>query len=184
MAEIDRGFLRDLPLFRGLSEAELYGVSRVMSERRCLADGLLFGAGDPGDGAYIVHTGTLRAELTLPDKTTRSVARFGPGSVVGEVCLVADERRGLAVRALGEATVYVIDRDGFDGLRRVDHDGAYKIIRNIALTLCDRLRDTNVRIGEQWHGRENVPTAELSAGLQDATPRDIFSRLRRLLGRQ
>lgn len=181
MAEIDRDFLRELPLFRGLDDAELYGVTRAIEPRHCPTDAVLFEAGEPSDGAYVVHTGELCAELALPDGAAREVARFGPGAVVGEVCLVADERRGLRVRATRSTTLYRIDRDRFDALRRVDHGGAYKIIRNITLTLCDRLRDTNVRIGERWHGRAGPAAAELSGGVEQ--PRDVFSRLRRLFGR-
>ncbi|MCB9554398.1 MAG: protein kinase, partial [Myxococcales bacterium] len=177
----DRGFLGKLALFRGLSDGELAEVGGAI--RRFTAPGgvRLFEVGEASDGAYIVASGELCAELVLPDGQTRAVARFGPGVVVGEIGLVESETRSLRVRVTADAALYHVDREQFTALRQRHHEGAYKVIRNIAVMLCDRLRDTNARIREQWQGR-TTGAANLSGRLPTAEPRDIFGRLRRLFG--
>jgi CRP-like cAMP-binding protein len=181
LGEADRAQLRPLALFRGLTEPELADLCAAIRLIRAPQGTQLFDAGVPSDGAYIVGAGELAAELVLPDGPPRAVARFGPGIVVGEISLIESETRSLRVRVTADATLYHIDRDAFAALRRSHHEGAYKVIRNIAVMLCDRLRDTNARIREQWQGRVTT-SATLSGRPATAEPRDIMGRLRRLFG--
>lgn len=181
LGEADRAQLRPLALFRGLTEPELADLCAAIRLIRAPLGTQLFDAGVPSDGAYIVGAGELAAELVLPDGPPRAVARFGPGIVVGEISLIESETRSLRVRVTADATLYHIDRDAFAALRRSHHEGAYKVIRNIAVMLCDRLRDTNARIREQWQGRVTT-SATLSGRPATAEPRDIMGRLRRLFG--
>lgn len=180
--DADLAFLRGQPIFRGLDDAELAALAGVTHLVRGAAGTVLFDAGVPSDGAYMVKAGELCAELVMPDGQARAVARFGPGVVVGEIGLVESETRSLRVRITAEATLYHIDRERFAALRRSHHPGAYKVIRNIAIMLCDRLRDTNARIREQWQGKVALAPANLSGRAEPEAPRDIFGRLRRLFG--
>lgn len=182
LGDADVAFLRGQPMLRGLDDDELAAIVHATRVVRGAAGTVLFDAGVPSDGAYMVKSGELCAELVMPDGQTRAVARFGPGVVVGEIGLVESETRSLRVRITAEASLYHIDRERFAALRRSHHPGAYKVIRNIAVMLCDRLRDTNARIREQWQGKVATAPATLSGRAEPAAPRDIFGRLRRLFG--
>lgn len=182
MTDEDYAFLKKLPLFRRLTADELTSIGSTMRLRRVKPGELLFEQGEAGDDAFVVRRGKLAVELPLPDGVVRTVAKLGEGTVVGEACLVMPSPRSLRARALLETTLFVIDGTRFATLRTARDPGAYKVIRNIALTLCDRLRDTNVRIQEHWQGRERAEVERTARGVEVA-PRTAWSRLRRLFGR-
>lgn len=182
MTDEDYAFLKKLPLFRRLTAEELSTLSSTMRLRRVKPGELLFEQGEAGDDAFVVRTGKLAVELPLPDEVVRTVAKLGEGTVVGEACLVMPSPRSLRVRAILDSSLYVIDGARFASLRAANDPAAYKVIRNIALTLCDRLRDTNVRIQEHWQGRERAEVERTARGVEVA-PRTAWGRLRRLFGR-
>jgi CRP-like cAMP-binding protein len=149
-----------LPLFRGLAAAELSTLATCMRERELPYPGIvLFDLGDPSDGAYLVRSGLLACELPLPDGPPLEVARIGPGSVVGELCLVKNGARTLRVRCLEPTTLYQIDREKFADLRAVRNPAAYKLIRNICVMVCDRLRNTNHFIESELRQEQRGPEA-------------------------
>lgn len=182
MTDDDLAFLHRVSLFRRLGPAELKSVASAIRRRRLTAGALLFEQGEAGDDAFVVRDGALAVELPLPDGVVRTVAKLGPGTMVGEACLAEPAPRGLRVRAMGDCHLYVIDGRRFAALRAQHDPGAYKVVRAIALTLCDRLRDTNIRIQEQWQGRAREGAERAARGVE-AAPDSAWSRLRRLFGR-
>lgn len=142
-------------LFRGLSPAELQVIASCLRGKRVPAGAALFDVGDPSDGAYILRKGALVVELPLGLGRSAELARLGPGTVVGELCLVEDGPRSLRVRALEASSLSVLDRTAFARLRATSSPVAYKVLRNVCTTACERLRSTNHFIeselrGERW----------------------------------
>lgn len=181
MAELDDDFLRQIPLFRRLSTEEFAAVGRTIRRKRARVGTRVFDRGDPGDGAYIVEQGQLAVDLARPDGTIKTIARLGPGTVVGEVCLIEPAPRSMAVRAAQDCRLYFIDQVRFAELRASRHPAAYKVLREIALTLSSRLRETNVRIAAKWHGGEAIGTAD-ARGLE-VDRRSPWDLLRKLFSR-
>ena len=68
---------------------------------------------------------------------------MGQGAVVGELCLITPGPRSLRVKCLQPTSLLRIDRRKFEELRLALDSAAYSVIRNICLTMCDRLRSTN-----------------------------------------
>jgi len=182
MSEIDLSFLRQVPLFRRLGTDELAAVAHAMRPVDVRSGKILFEQGEASDGAYVIKSGRLAVELPLPAGQIRSVARLGEGTVVGEICLIEPAPRTLRVRALTDASLYFIDRTRFNTLRARKDTGAYKLIRNISLTLSQRLRETNVRIQEHWQGKGRDMIESTVTGLS-TKPQSAWSKLRALFGR-
>lgn len=182
MTDEDYAFLKQLSLFRRLTPDGLRSVASTMRLQRVRAGELLFEQGEAGDDAFVVRSGKLAVELPLPDGVVRTVARLGEGTVVGEAGLVQPAPRSLRARALHDTTLYVIDGARFGALRAANDPGAYSLIRSIALTLCDRLRDTNVRIQEQWQGKSDDGVQATARGISVPTG-GAWGRLKRLFGR-
>ena len=106
----------------------------------------LFDAGDTSDGAYFVKNGLLNVVIPLDETRSKRVARLGPGLMVGELCLIKSEARSLRVIAAEPTEVVCIDKEKFYTIKNKGEVAAYKLIHNISLTVCDRLRSTNVQI--------------------------------------
>lgn len=103
---------------------------------------ILFLAGDPGDGCYLIDDGLLKVELASETGIQRILALLRPGSVVGELSLIDGQPRSASVSALRQAQLRFISRAAFDELAA--RDGA--IFRAIAALLAGRLRDTNLAL--------------------------------------
>jgi CRP-like cAMP-binding protein len=136
--------LKRYALFKGLSEAEL-GVAMTLLDAFTIeeANGLLFDRGAPADSAWLVRSGLLRVEVPRAEQRLLEVARLGPGSVVGELVLVEAAPRGLRVRALEPSRLWRMDLKRFQALKQQGSPVAWKIVRNVALQVCDRFRATN-----------------------------------------
>jgi CRP/FNR family cyclic AMP-dependent transcriptional regulator len=180
---VDINFLRSLPVFRGLAEAEMMAIGRCCEVLDLPADQAVFEMGAPADGAYLVQEGLLEVELPLPNGTKRTVARLGPGTVVGELCLLEDAPRSLRVRAAKPSRVVRLGYEPFQELRARGHQGVYKVIRNITLTVCDRLRKTNNQIENRWKGVSESSTEVVVATPQPEKPQTAWDKLRGLFGR-
>src|SRR5512137_1938759 len=58
---------------------------------------VLFHAGDPGDGCYIVRRGVVKASVIARDGQERLLAVLGPGALIGELALIDDEPRSATI---------------------------------------------------------------------------------------
>ncbi len=147
--------LSKVPLFRGLSPDELATVAGCAKAASLKKGTLLIRHQAPARAAYVVVSGMFVAELPVPDAEAIEMAKMGAGSVIGEPCLVKDGPRALQVRCAEDAEVIALDRVLFNALRAKRHPGAYKIVRNICVTLCDRLRNTNEYIEREYKHEEH-----------------------------
>jgi len=184
MSQINLDWLRTLPLFRGLDDEEMRAVARCCQVLDfSLLGQVVFEMGAASDGAYIVEEGRINVELPLLDGSFRTVAQLGPGTTVGELCLIEDAPRTLRVRTDDAARLVVINREAFSQLRESGHSGAYKLIRTITLTVCDRLRTTNAQIEGRWKGETESKEADSSVANLRAQSKSPWDKLRTLFKR-
>jgi len=184
MSDINHIELRLYPVFRGCGPEELDRLIRCMSRTTLENPGdLLFEDQIESDSAYIVQKGLLVAELPLEDGIAVEMARMGAGALVGELCLIKGGPRSLRVKAIGPAQLIRIDREAFSALRQAKDIAAYTVIRNICLTMCDRLRTTNQFIERELR-HESMETADITSMGQTTVGQRAKAMLSRLFGRQ
>jgi CRP/FNR family transcriptional regulator, cyclic AMP receptor protein len=185
MSDLTRDRLRPYPIFRGCGPEELDRLLACITEWRLpTSEMVLFEEKVDSDSAYIVESGLLVAELPLDGGVKVEMARMGPGAVVGELCLITAGPRSLRVKCLQPTAMLRIDRRQFEALRQAQDSAAYSVIRNICLTMCDRLRSTNDFIEREL--RHEMPTraAETRMGRQSVAERareylsELFGRKR------
>jgi CRP/FNR family transcriptional regulator, cyclic AMP receptor protein len=75
---------------------EPFDVARV---HQLKAGGVLFAAGDAGDGCYLLDKGLLKVMVTSTSGQERIVAILGPGAVVGELAMIDRMPRSASVEA-------------------------------------------------------------------------------------
>ncbi len=152
--------LKKLPLFRQLPPSALKRLTQCMYEKKIASAKVLFEQGAPSNAAFIVVNGLFSAELVLPDGGTGEMARMGTGAVFGELCLIRPGPRSLRVRALQSGERIGIDRERFETLREQKDAGAYRVLRNICVMSCDRLRNTNEFIERELRHEQTVAVDE------------------------
>jgi len=137
--------LRRVPVFSGLSNADLEAVADVSVPRQYEAGEIVFREGDEGGTCYVVRSGVARAIREHPDGRSITLSHFTAGDIFGELAMFDDSPRSATVDVLEDTEVIAIP--GRDVQRLIsDHpEIAIKLIG----ALAQRLRATNERLARQ-----------------------------------
>jgi CRP/FNR family cyclic AMP-dependent transcriptional regulator len=130
-----------------ISKSRLASVPEALSRplfivarpRDLKAGGVLFAAGDAGDGCYLLDQGLLTVTVTSSWGEERTIAILGPGSVVGELSMIDGRPRSASVVALNDCLLRFTSRDAFAKCMAT-HPKAYQAL--VAL-LAFRLRQAD-----------------------------------------
>lgn len=134
--------LKGMSLCRALSAAELDAIAAIVDTRDIAAGKEIFREGEPGDALYMV----VRGEVDIVKRGAggeRSLARLGPGSVLGEMSLVTTEARSATARALIDSHVLRVPAQRFRSRMEGGSAAALKITAAIAEVLAHRLARMN-----------------------------------------
>jgi CRP-like cAMP-binding protein len=110
--------LRGVMLFASLSEQELEAVAEICNERRLHRGEVLAKQGAPGDEFYVVTDGFLEISIAGEEASSQVLVNLGKGQIIGEMALIDQGPRSATVRAISDAVVQVIRRDGICGDER------------------------------------------------------------------
>lgn len=130
--------------FASLSDDELAGLADKAETVYWEPGTVVFEEGDRGDECFVLHSGSVKVIRRFPDGRRITLARLGPGSVVGELALFNGERRSATVEA-AEPTLAVV-LGGGDVMSILKNDPEAAI--SVAVGLADRLRAANERMFE------------------------------------
>jgi signal transduction histidine kinase len=98
-------------LFATLKREELEALHRA-GQVKSFADGeVVFRAGDPGDGIYLVTEGRVRIAAALGDCGERSLAHVLPGDFFGEMAVLDNEPRSANAIAEGPTSLLFLRRE-------------------------------------------------------------------------
>jgi CRP/FNR family cyclic AMP-dependent transcriptional regulator len=150
-------YFRRIPLFSDLSPEEIVDVLRIARLVSFEPGALLCARGEQGDCAFVIEEGEAAVRAVDEAGSPVVIARVGPGEVVGELSLVDGHPRSADVIATRALRGYRLDRAELDALRRAMHPAAFKILRRIAITVSDRLRDVNDAIGQALADAQKDP---------------------------
>jgi CRP-like cAMP-binding protein len=136
-------FLERLPIFRRLGGGALRSLA-IAAETHAMRSGeILFVAGDPADGAYIIHQGSI---ILKPERGSQVIAEVG--TLLGESALFAENRRPATATAR-EATVVM----------RISRATFLKVLDSYP-DAAERLREMVASRADQWaRDMENVRAA-------------------------
>lgn len=129
--------LADTMIARGLSAQELNLLAAELTMHEFPCGHVLFRAGDPGDCLFISLKGEIG--LRVPG-TTRRLASFAPGVMIGEMAVLAGTARSAEAVAESDVTALGLTVESFRHLMRSHPELAAKVSGNMALHLADRVR--------------------------------------------
>lgn len=111
-------------------------------QHRLAAGGVLFKAGDVGDGCYRLEHGLLKVQMDSPAGEQRIISLLSPGAVVGELSLIDGLPRSATVIAFCDSKLSFISREAFE--RHVSNRP--ETFQTLAAVLSMRLRETDATI--------------------------------------
>jgi len=130
--------LREIPLFRDLTDREVLKLMAFTDERVFAAGETLIREGEPGEDLLVVLEGSAQVS-----KDGVAIAEVTRGGHVGEMALLDDAPRSATVCATEQTHAFVIRRDQFVKLLRSDSGLANKILWCFLHMLSGRLRTTS-----------------------------------------
>jgi len=128
--------------FNGLDNDDLMRLAQIARVTNLAPDTLLFSQGDESDGLYCVAGGIVRIFLTADDSRELTIQLFEEGEVIGEIALIDGLPRSAGAATLTETKLIFIPRQSFLTLL----DSSSQLQRQIILSLCERLRQTNEQV--------------------------------------
>jgi len=126
--------LRNVPLFRSLSQRHLGAVAKYTDAHRARPGAILTKRGQHGLEAFVIVEGRARVE-----SGGKAIAELGPGDFLGELSLIDGGPRSATVIAETPMTLLVIRRRDFKLLR----DSIPGLQEKLLVTLCERLRQAD-----------------------------------------
>ena len=114
----------------------LFGQARTVNLAR---NQVLFLAGDPADGCYLIQDGLLKVNVVAAAGAERILAILGPGTLVGELSMIDGAPRSASVTAVRDSKLAFISRAAFDSFTHAHPD----IYRHMTSLLARRLRDVD-----------------------------------------
>jgi CRP/FNR family cyclic AMP-dependent transcriptional regulator len=125
-------FLKQVPLFGSLSEADLAILVNDFRLREYHRDEIIFHQGDHGSDLYVVMQGKVRIFKTSPSGSETSINIFCVGDILGEFAVIDDQPRSATAKAIEPCTMLEMTQARFLQRMREMPDLALGLARLLA----------------------------------------------------
>jgi len=136
-------FLKAVPLFAGLSDAELQALAADLVARRFAAGETIFCEGDVGQALYLVAAGQVRIFVHGDGGQEASVTWCRTGEFFGELALIDAGPRSASAVATQGALVYALSGDRFHEHMRRSSQLAWNFLEALSV----RVRNSTRQLG-------------------------------------
>jgi len=128
-------FLRNLPLFRGLSADEVERIAASTSQTRAAAGTILFRKGDPCTGFHVVVYGQVKLAFGASDGSEKVVEILGPGQSFGEAVMFVDKPYVVFAETLADSLLVHVGKAVIFHELEHSHDFARRMLGGLAQRL-------------------------------------------------
>lgn len=143
-----------IPLFKSLTPAELGAIVAISKLLKVKKGMQVVKEGSRGGAMYMLVEGKCRVDKAIPGGPIAKIARIAAPSVFGEMSLIDGNPRSASVTTLTDTVLLQVDLETFNRLRAGFHPAVFKILRELAHTLCRRLDEKTHRITEFYKNPE------------------------------
>ena len=140
--------LSELSFFEEFNQDELAYFAKKLSLRSFPPDTMLFKEGDIGDYLFFVVNGQVEVKIESQTSAQLVIAKFGPGSTIGEMSLIDDYPRSATIRVAEETELLLLSRRRLDSICEDNPITSLKFMKGLAKTLSNRLRKANGRFAD------------------------------------
>lgn len=138
MADIEE-FLGKSFSLEGLAPDLARGLFSLARSMQVKPGAILFQAGDPGNGCYLVIEGSLKVSILSAEGDEQLLAVLGPGHIVGELALLDGRPRSATITTLKAARLCFVERSAFEEYA----DANPAVYRHMLKIVGGRLRQAN-----------------------------------------
>jgi CRP/FNR family transcriptional regulator len=138
------GLLDTADWFASLTSDEIEDLAASAETVHWDIGAIVFEEGERGEECYILHSGRVKVLRRFPDGRRITLARLGPGEIVGELAIFSGERRSATIQAIEPTVAISLGQEKIMAILRSDAEAALAV----AVSLADRLRATNERLFE------------------------------------
>src|SRR5690349_18411600 len=128
-------YLRRVPLFAHLSDADLNRLAEAARERNYPRNSVILFEDDPGDALYVVATGQVKVVLIGEDGREVILSVLHEGNFFGEMALIDDEPRSAHVIAMADSNLLVLRREDFQRRMQESPNIALGLLRELSRRL-------------------------------------------------
>ncbi|MBI5952892.1 MAG: cyclic nucleotide-binding domain-containing protein [Chloroflexi bacterium] len=140
-------FLRQLPLFKSLSETDLGLLSRQFKQEHYSRNEVIVRQGDLAKSFFIIKSGMVGVSNLSSSGTYNLIRYLEQGDFFGESGLLTGQSISATITAFTPVEIFFINKDDFDAML-VRHVG---IAIELARTLAHRLTSTNTRLANKFN---------------------------------
>ena len=189
--------LAGVPIFSGLTEAEMSLLAQRTVVRRYAAGAIVFTEGEPCAGLYVVQSGQIRIFKSSSAGREQVLSVEGPGSSVAELPVFDGGNYPASVAVIEDANLLFISKQDFQAVCLAHPQVALKVLRVVGArlrrlvgiieelsftTVRHRLAAYLLRLPQEESGKgRGVPRVTLPASNQElaaqiGTVRELVSR--------
>ncbi len=127
--------LAKVPIFSGLTEAELAFLAQRAVPRHYSAGQTVFGEGESCSGLYVVESGQVRIFKSSAGGREQVLSIDGPGSSIAELPVFDGGNYPASVAAVSDATLLFVSKQDFQALCLAHPQVALKVLRVVGARL-------------------------------------------------
>ena len=138
-----KAFLKSLPLFADLRDADLGRLAQTLHLRTYHAGETIFLEGDIGRALFVLETGKVELTKRTAAGDQRKIFTVEPGEFFGEMALLEQLPRTASAVALERSRLYLLYRSKLDTLLGSQPRIGATVMTHLAQLLSARLRRTS-----------------------------------------
>ncbi|HET6424732.1 MAG TPA: cyclic nucleotide-binding domain-containing protein [Planctomycetaceae bacterium] len=141
-------FLESLP------ERQRVQLEAIATRRHWPPGALLFQEGHEHENIYLLLCGHVRLDMLVPDRGRTALLTVGPGDLVGWSPLTGAQTMTATAMALEPTQALAFNGTRLRDACTEDHELGYYVMRQIVITLSERLLSTRLQLLDLFRGHE------------------------------
>lgn len=137
--------LKEMSLFKDISDEEIELVASVLEEGFYKKGSKIWEENAPAQGLHVIDHGKVRISRKTREGHRQVLAVLKANTFFGELSLLDGRTHSASAEAIEDTKVYVLQRENMEKLLKQSPQTAYNILRELAIEICELLRQMNAK---------------------------------------
>lgn len=139
-------FLKQIQLFKELSDTQLDAVCNKLTIENYSANGLLFSENNIRKNLFLIYDGEVELFKRTPYGEEKRLSIFSKYDFLGEGALMDDSPHSTSARATKDSKIFILTRDNFKELIKEQNETALAILSSVGKVISRRMSAANTRV--------------------------------------